>query len=165
MRPKFITAGLLATLFLAATFVGPMLSGVSIAQTTAKKAAPAKPKIGKVHAQKSRGGGGADENIKSDSDANDPNKQMAAPANKGGERARGMDACAVVVDNRTGWYVRIFVDGTYRGTIAPWGDAYCYTGAGTTKLYAVAPFTDGSKYTWGPGNVECYGRYTWQLYP
>jgi hypothetical protein len=164
MRPKFITAGLLASLFMAATFVGPLLSSVSSAQTTAKKSGSAQPKIGKVHAQKSRGGG-ADENIKSDSDANDANKPVAAPANKGGERSKGVDACAVVVDNRTGWYVRIFVDGTYRGTIAPWGDAYCYTGAGTTKLYAVAMFSDGSRYTWGPGNVECYGRYTWQLYP
>ncbi|MEK6324976.1 MAG: hypothetical protein AABN33_25320 [Acidobacteriota bacterium] len=164
MRSKSTTAGLLASLFLAATFMGPMLSSTTAAQTP-KKAGAAKGKVEKVHAQKSRGGGGADENIKSDSDANDPGKQMPAPGNKGGEKSKGAGDCAVVVDNRTGWYVRIFVDGTYRGTIAPWGDAYCYTGAGSTRLYAVATFTTGERFTWGPGNVNCYGRYSWQLHP
>jgi len=164
MRSKSTTAGLLVLLFLAATFLGSTLSGTTAAQTAGKKAAGAKGKIEKVHAQKSRGGG-ADENIKSDSDVNDPDKPMPAPGVKGGEKSKGQGDCAVIVDNRTGWYVRIFVDGTYRGTIAPWGDSYCYTGAGITRLYALAPFPDGSRFTWGPGNVNCYGKYTWQLNP
>lgn len=165
MRHKSTTAGTLASLFLVATFLGSMLSGTTVAQTSGKKAGAAKGKVEKVHAQKGKGGGGADENIKNDSDANDPDKQMPAPGNKSGEKSKGQSSCAVVVDNRTGWYVRIYVDGIFRGTIAPWGDAYCYTGAGGTKLYAVATFTDGSRFSWGPGIVTCYGSYTWQLFP
>ncbi len=165
MRSKFTTAGVLVTLFLATAFLGPILSGTTAAQTTAKKAGAAKgKKVEKAHAQKSRGGGGADQNIKSDSDANDPDKPMPAPGNKGGEKSKGQSSCAVIIDNRTGWYIRIYVDGTYRGTVAPWGDSYCYTGAGGTQLYAVATFPDGSRYTWGPSTVNCYGSFTWQLF-
>jgi hypothetical protein len=163
MRSKFTTAGLLVLLFLAATFLGPMSPDTTAAQT--KKAGAAKAKVEKDHAQKSRGAGGADENIKNDSDANDPGKQMPAPGAKGGEKSKGQASCAVVVDNRSAWYIRIYVDGTYRGTIAPWGDSYCYTGAGDTQLYAVATFTTGEKFTWGPRVVSCYNRYTWQLFP
>lgn len=163
MRSKSTTAGLLVLLFLVATFLGSMSPDTTAAQT--KKAGAAKAKVDKDHAQKSRGAGGADENIKNDSDANDPGKQMPAPAAKGGEKSKGQDACAVVIDNRSAWYIRIYVDGTYRGTIAPWGDSYCYTGAGETQLYAVATFTTGEKYTWGPRTVGCFGRYTWQLFP
>ena len=163
MRTKFTTAGLLVLLFLAATFLGPMSPDTTAAQT--KKAGAAKGKGDKDHAQKGRGAGGADQNIKSDSDANDPGKQMPAPGAKGGEKSKGQGDCAVVIDNRSAWYIRIYIDGTYRGTIAPWGDSYAYTGAGETQLYAVAIFTDGSRYTWGPRSVGCYGRYTWQLFP
>ena len=165
MRSKSTTAGLLASLFLTATFLGPMLSSTTAAQTTKKAGAAKGKKVEKVHAQKGKGGGGADANIKNDSDANDADKQMPAPGNKGGEKSKGQSSCAVIVDNRTGWYVRIYVDGTYRGTIAPWGDSYCYTGAGGTQLYGVATFTSGERFTWGPGVVSCYGSYTWQLHP
>jgi hypothetical protein len=163
MRSKFTTASLLALLFMAATFLGPMSSSTTAGQTSGKKAAQSKTE--KDHAQKGRGAGGADSNIKNDSDANDPSKQMPAPGAKGGEKGKGQGDCVVVLDNRSPWYIRIYVDGNYRGTIAPWGDSYCYTGAGETLLYAVAPFTDGTKYTWGPRSVSCFGRYTWQLYP
>lgn len=163
MRSKSTTAGLLVLLFLAATLLGPMSTDSTAAQT--KKPGAAKGKVDKDHAQKGRGAGGADANIKNDSDANDPGKQMPAPGAKGGEKSKGAGDCAVVIDNRSAWYIRIYVDGTYRGTIAPWGDSYCYTGAGDTLLYAVATFTDGSRYTWGPRAVGCYGSYTWQLFP
>lgn len=163
MRSKSTTAGLLVLLFLAATFLGPMSSDTTAAQ--AQKPAAGKGKLDKDYAQKGKGAAGADENIKSDSDVNDPAKQMPAPGAKGGEKSKGQGACAVVIDNRSAWYIRIYVDGTYRGTIAPWGDSYCYTGAGNTLLYAVATFTDGSRFTWGPRTVGCFSRYTWQLFP
>ena len=162
MRSKSTTASLLSLLFLAASVFGPMSSYTTAAQKTA---APAKGKqVEKTHAEKGRGGG-PDQNIKNDSEANDPNKPAPAPGNKGGEKARGAGACQVVLDNRTGWYVHIFVDGTNRGTIGPWGDAYCYTGSGATVLYAIATFTDGSRFTWGPRTVNCYDSFTWQLFP
>lgn len=164
MKRRFAIAGLVTFAFLTVTSLSTSFNSAAAGQTAKKGATQSKGKVGKVHAEKGRGGG-TDENIKSDSDANDPGKQMPAPGNKGGEKSKGAGDCAVIVDNRTGWYVRIFVDGTYRGTIAPWGDAYCYTGAGSTRLYAVATFTDGGRFTWGPGIVTCYGRYTWQLFP
>ena len=163
MRSKSTTAGLLVLLFLAATLLGSMSSETTAAQ--AKKPGAARAKMDKDHAQKGKGAGGADENIKNDSDANDPGKQMPGPGTKGGEKSKGQGDCAVVIDNRSALYIRIYVDGTYRGTIAPWGDSYCYTGAGNTLLYAVATFTDGSRFTWGPRTVGCYGKYTWQLFP
>ncbi len=144
-----------------AIFLLPLIHSGSLIEATA--AQKGKGKVTETHAQKSRGGG-ADENIKSDSETNSDSNKMPAPPKKGGARAKGAGACAVVVDNRTAYLIRIYVDGTYRGTISPWGDAYCYTGSGATKLYAVALFDDGSRLTWGPNVVNCGDTYTWRLY-
>jgi hypothetical protein len=164
MRFKSRTAGLFVLFFVSATFLVFMLSTTSAAQTMSKGA---QGKTEKEHAQKSRGGGGPDANIKSDSEKNDPGKQVPAPAAKGGEKTKGSGpgSCAVIFDNRSSWYIRLYIDGAYRGTIAPWGDSYAYTGSGTTQLYAAAVFNDGSSYTWGPRSASCYGTFTWQLFP
>jgi hypothetical protein len=68
-----------------------------------------------------------------------------------------MGVCRVDVDNWTPWKVQIYVDGTFRGLVSPWGDGVTYTGAGPTRVYARAEFTDGSALTWGPTDYDCYG--------
>lgn len=157
MKSKVMLAATVAVVF--------SLLTIGLGSPPAEQKGKAKSKKAVIEkAQKSRGGG-QDENIKSDKETNDPNAIPPAPPNKGGEKSRGVGACAVFVDNSTGYYIRIYVDGTYRGTISPWGDDYTYTGAGPTRLYAVAVFEDGSRLTWGPRVVDCYSSYSWRLTP
>lgn len=156
MKRKTNVVGIVLAIFLL-----PLIYTGSFVEATATQ--KGKGKVTDTHAQKSRGGG-ADENIKSDNETNSASNNMQAPPKKGGARAKGAGTCAVIVDNRTPFLIRIYVDGTYRGTISAWGDAYCYTGSGATKLYAVAMFDDGSRLTWGPNLVNCGDTYTWRLY-
>ena len=113
-------------------------------------------------ATKSRGKSDVkDPNIKSDSDTNKANANAPAPPNKGGT-ARGA-ACTIHIDNRTPYYIRIYVDGDYKGQVGPWGDGITYAIAGPTRLYGKALFDDGTSSSWGPRIAECYGSYTWIL--
>ena len=114
-------------------------------------------------AAKSRGGG-ADENIKSKNEKNDPKAAIAAPANKGGEKTRG-GLCGIRVSNWTPWKVQLFVDGDYIALVSPYGDVDVVTGSGVTRVYAKADFTDGSVSSWGPRNLPCPagGINTWKL--
>jgi hypothetical protein len=103
---------------------------------------------------------GEDPNIKSDTETNDPKSNLAAPEQKGGAKTRGGGYCEVRFDNRTRWFVKLFVDGVYRGTLSPFGDSIAYTGAGATRVYARAEFDDGSYLYWGPSDYSCYsGEY------
>lgn len=52
----------------------------------------------------------ADPNIKEGDDTNDPDAQMDAPPSKGGATTRGGGYCEVQFDNRTPWYIRLYVD-------------------------------------------------------
>jgi hypothetical protein len=100
-------------------------------------------------------GEGADANIKSDKETNDPNAQFAAPTKKGGAKTRGGGYCEVRFDNRSQWFVKLYIDGTYRGTLSPYGDSVGYTMPGETTVYARADFDDGSYYYWGPKGYDC----------
>jgi hypothetical protein len=126
-----------------------------------KPAAPAKSGEkgkGTTKAEKSRGEG-EDPNIKSNEIKNDPANLPKAPGRKGGDKSRG--DCWVHVDNRTGYYINIYIDGYMRGTVSPWGDVYGGAGEGGTTLYASAP---GTGLTWGPNRFYCYNNeYTWTL--
>jgi hypothetical protein len=101
----------------------------------------------KTQAQSSRGGG-ADTNIKTDRAPNDPSGQAAKPAGKG----RG---CSVEVSNETGWYVDIYVNGVYTGTLGPWSNGWAYPPVAGSNLYGRANFTDGSWKYWGPREFGC----------
>jgi hypothetical protein len=132
--------------------------------------AGAQSKDGKpVLATAKKGTAGADANIKSENRTNAPDaaSKYPAPADKGGTKTRGGGwyECGVHVDNHSPYYVQIFVDGDYSGTVAPWGDYYAHTGSGATSLYGRALFDDGSVYTWGPQAVRCpaNGWFLWQL--
>lgn len=93
---------------------------------------------------------------------------VAAPSQKApaGTATRGNSSCAVHFDNRSTLYISTYADGTFRGSLSPWGDVYTYVIAGPTRLYARAAFDDGSVSTWGPRMVDCPagGSYQWMLY-
>lgn len=116
-------------------------------------------------AQKARGGGAEDPNIKSGSAQNNPDLAAGpkAPPDKGGEKTRG--GCNLVVDNFTPWVIKLYVSGVYVGSVSAWGKAAGYQSLSDLILYAVADFTDGSQKTWGPRVASCAGTYNWGLYP
>src|SRR5882762_686300 len=117
---------------------------------------PQKGKVIELKATKSTTRGeGADPNIKSDKQTNDPNSPMAAPEKKGGAKTRGGFLCEVRFDNRTKWFIKLYVDGNFRGTISPFGDAVAYALPGETRVYGRADFDDGTYLYWGPQNYAC----------
>ena len=126
---------------------------------------PAAKKRTDTHAAQSRGAG-ADQNVKNDSVTNSATAKLAAPPAKGGARTRGAAARIeqLHVDNRTAWYIRIYVDGDYVGLVSPYGDAYGYYSCGVHSLYARAVFDDGSVRTWGPVDADLCGGFTWRLW-
>src|SRR6266849_922485 len=74
--------------------------------------------------QKAEATKGQDPNIKTDRAPNPVNGPgEVAPPSKGGPRTRGY-LSTVHVDNHTRWYIDIYLDGDFRGTVPPWGDLY-----------------------------------------
>ena len=71
----------------------------------------------------------------------------------------------VVVDNWTGYYIDIYVNGNYRGTVSPWDKRVTWAIPGTNTLYAKAVFDDGSYLYWGPKVTYTGYQYTWKLHP
>lgn len=71
----------------------------------------------------------------------------------------------VIIDNWTGYYLDIYVNGNYRGTVSPWDKKTTWAIPGTNKLYAKAVFNDGSYLYWGPKTTYTGYQYSWQLNP
>lgn len=71
----------------------------------------------------------------------------------------------VVIDNWTNYYIDIYINGNYRGTVSPWDKRTTWAIPGTNRLYAKAPFTDGTYYYWGPHETYTGYSYTWKLNP
>ena len=130
---------------------------------TPAQAQQAAAKMTETHGAKSRGAA-TDESIKTQRAPNKPDAASPAPANKGGEASRGAGGI-VHTDNRTTLYIDVYLNGDFCGTLSPWGDLYCYVSAGSTIMYAVANFTDGSRTTWGPSSAYVDGEYVWRLWP
>jgi hypothetical protein len=61
--------------------------------------------------------------------------------------------CCLNFDNWTGYILNVWVDGTYRGTVSPYGDNGLCVGAGWTTWYAR---TAGSRFEWS-GRGQCRG--------
>jgi hypothetical protein len=103
-----------------------------------------------LNAEKSRGTA-ADANVKNDSDKNSKNDARPAPGDKGGEKTRG-GVARLHVDNHTKWFLRCYTQGSYDGTISPYGDGYVNfrNAPGTVTLYLKAVFDDGTYFSWGP---------------
>jgi ABC-type glycerol-3-phosphate transport system substrate-binding protein len=76
----------------------------------------------------------------------------------------GTYAVTLHIDNRTQWYIDVVVDGVNVGTVAPYGDLYEAVPSGSTRMSAVARFTDGSSTTWGPRYENLSGDFVWRLW-
>jgi len=116
-----------------------------------------------VDNQSARGEGKSDENVQTPKAKNDPQASNQAPENRGD--VYGSDYCDVKLRNYTGYYIDIYVDGSFRGTLGPWEDRVSWAIPGKTKLYGRADFDDGSWLYWGPIEAECSYEYTWNLRP
>ncbi|HUR65414.1 MAG TPA: hypothetical protein VMZ03_03615 [Chitinophagaceae bacterium] len=88
----------------------------------------------------------------------------AAPGTSRGD-VYGTDYSDVVVDNWTGYYIDIYVNGNYRGTVSPYDKRVTWAIPGTNTLYAKAVFNDGSYLYWGPKVTYTGYSYTWKLNP
>ena len=90
---------------------------------------------------------GANPNIKSDVPTTD------VPV------AKSRGNCSIYFDNYTGYYIKIFVDGYYKGTLDALGGSWVTVGDGYTTIYCV---TAGGTLEWtAKGN--CEGEYHFKL--
>ena len=65
--------------------------------------------------------------------------------------------CKVNFNNHTGYYVNIWIDGYYKGTIAPHGDGYVDLASGWTKFYCE---TTGGDWFWeDSGSCDGYENF------
>ena len=111
-----------------------------------------------------RGASTSDQNIKKATATNTRGATVPAPVKKGGVRTRGgANICALHVDNRTGLYVDLYLDGDYLGTVSPYGDSEGYIGCGSRVFYARAPYIDGSFDYWGPTTAYVSGPFLWTI--
>ena len=94
---------------------------------------------------------GVNSNIKSDAPKSD------TPV----AQARGGASCNIYFSNYTGYYVNIYVDGYYKGQLAPWGGGTVVVGDGYTSIYCI---TAGRTLEWSDAG-NCFGSYTFRLYP
>jgi hypothetical protein len=105
--------------------------------------------------------GGDDPNVKATSEVNVRKRSgVAAPA---GKTAAAQAPCAITFDNQTDLFTRTFIDGTYAGTIRPFGALSASATPGAAILYARAEYDDGSADAWGPIRVNCNTKYLWRL--
>jgi hypothetical protein len=164
MKKKIFSYLQFATAIVLVSLVGIVYTHAQDQMKADDMKAPAKQVI-KAPAQSSRGGG-ADPNIKSEAKpANDPNVKTPPPPEKSGQR--GARGCAVEVSNYTAWFVNIYSNGVYVGTVGPWANGVTYPPMVGSAVYARANFTDGSWKYWGPRQFVCAqgGIYSWELTP
>jgi hypothetical protein len=92
-----------------------------------------------------------------------PVNEKGKPADKSRGDVYGPSYSDVVVDNYTGYYLDIYVNGNYRGTVSPYDRRVTWAIPGTNTLYAKAVFSDGSYIYWGPVATYTGYQYTWSL--
>ena len=117
------------------------------------------------HLAQSRGSG-EDSRIKVDEAPNKKGASVALPAAKGGPKTRGAAVGVLHIDNRTSFFVRIYADGNYAGTVGPMGDLYFNGHCDSWELLAKVVYDDGSYATAGPVNAGsgCGGN-IWTIRP
>jgi hypothetical protein len=94
-----------------------------------------------------------------------PKSNAAKKGAKESGEVYGMEYSDVVIDNWTDHNIDIYINGNYRGSIAPWDKRVTWAIPGNNKLYAKAVFRDGSYKYWGPRNTTTGYNYTWKLNP
>lgn len=93
---------------------------------------------------------GTNANIKSDV----PSTDVEAPKPS---KTRG--SCTVAFTNNTGYYVKVYIDGTYKGTLSPYESGSVTVYSGYTTIYCI---TTGGTYDWSAAG-NCEGTYTYAL--
>ncbi len=86
--------------------------------------------------------GGKDKNIKVEKPSNSVSKPKANP-----EKSRASGWGSFRIYNKTGYYMDVYEDGTYAGTISPWSYA-TWSAFGNTNMYCKVPFDNGDYYHW-----------------
>lgn len=123
-----------------------MLSILFLGITTgafAQKKAIKNVEIKAVKVEKSRG---ENPNIVKGFSCNGPDVEVAKPA-----KSRS-SYCAINVDNYTGFYVNVYVDGAFYGMVSPWSDGDVTVYGGYTRVYCQ---TAGGTYEWlATGNCD-----------
>lgn len=72
------------------------------------------------------------------------------------EKERGA-YCGIDFENWTGYYVEVYVNSIYRGTLAPWSKSSLTVYAGYTTIYCI---TTGGTYEWAnTGSCDYYFTY------
>ena len=98
----------------------------------------------------SRGTAAEDENVRMDRRENEKDATAPAEVVNPHETTRGGAYCEVHFLNYTGYYLDLYVDGSYVGTVSPGRNWLTSAYAGPTRAYARARFNDGSYLSWGP---------------
>jgi len=73
-------------------------------------------------------------------------------------KSRG-GGCRYKFDNYTGLFIKVYVDGYYKGTIDPWGTASMTVNSAYTKVYMISA---GGTREWSSSG-ECSSLYTYTL--
>jgi hypothetical protein len=131
--------------------LGVLTSCFLLAVTTESNAQKTKVVTRTVKAKTVEASRGANTNIKSDMPSSD------TPV----AQARGAASCNINFSNYTGYYVNVYVDGYYKGQLSPWGSGSVVVGDGYTSIYCI---TAGRTLEWSDAG-NCYGSYTFRLYP
>lgn len=88
-----------------------------------------------------------------------PNIKGEAPAtDKVEDKSRG--TCSLYFSNYSGLYVKVYVDGYYKGTMSPYGYISVFVGDGYTTYYCIS--TGGTR-DWS-GSGDCRSAYRISLY-
>ncbi len=68
-------------------------------------------------------------------------------------------SCTVSFSNSTGYYVKVYIDGNYKGTLAPYESGNVTVYSGYTTIYCI---TTGGTYDWG-AQGDCSGSYVFDI--
>lgn len=123
-----------------------MIAFMAVAFSATNALAQKKVEVKSTSAVKTRG---ANPKIKMDAPTSD-----AKPVVK----SRGA-ACSVKFDNYTGLYIKVYVDGYYKGTLDAWGAGTVTVGNGYTTIYCVSA---GGTREWNASG-DCSTSYTYTL--
>lgn len=103
----------------------------------------------KVESQKVERTRGANENIKSDVPTTDV------------KEVKTDSKCMIEFHNYTGYYVNVYVDGYYKGQLAPYGKSIVTVSNGYTTIYGLSA---GGTVEWPTQSGNCNGYYTYGFY-
>lgn len=97
---------------------------------------------------------GDNPNIKTDFVCDAPDVAVPKPA-----ATRG-SYCTINVDNYTGYSVKVYVDGDFKGWVYPWEEGAVTVYGGYTTVYCI---TSGGTYEWSAAG-DCNSYYNFELH-